>query len=71
VNRSDLEIGVGDGAEGAFGLAQALAGPHDIAGSERGFVFEIGADDLEAHQGMENVFIHSTSLPVYKLLRHC
>jgi hypothetical protein len=52
-------------------LAQALAGPHDIAGSERGFVFEVGADDVAAHQGMENVFIPGTSLAVYKLLQHC
>ena len=44
---SDFEIDRLDGTEGALGLAQALVGAHDIAGSERGFV-EIGADDIEA-----------------------
>src|SRR5260370_6962069 len=45
--RPDLEIDGLDRAEGAFGLAQTLVGPHDIAGSERGLL-EIGADDVEA-----------------------
>src|SRR5260370_40398868 len=43
VDRPDLEIDGLDRAEGAFGLAQTLVGPHDIAGSERGLL-EIGAD---------------------------
>ena len=47
VDRSDLEIDRLDGPEGAFGLAQTLVDPHDIAGRERCLV-EIGADDIEA-----------------------
>jgi transposase len=47
VDRSDLEIDGLDRTEGTLGLAQALVDPHDIAGSQRGFV-KIGADDVEA-----------------------
>src|SRR6478736_59693 len=47
VDRPDLKIDGLDGPERAFGLAQALIEPHDIAGGERCLV-EIGADDIEA-----------------------